>query len=127
MTTKEFDLHQELNAIIKKVNKLPVGGALHWVWAWDIVLNILENMDTTDFVLYATEDEIWEAFVKEADLQGFSIEYGNEALYENIEEWIIDNKFILNYEEALCESCEINPKRTVESKWCESCRTEMKG
>jgi rRNA maturation endonuclease Nob1 len=27
----------------------------------------------------------------------------------------------------VCESCESNPKRTPESKWCESCVEEIKG
>lgn len=27
----------------------------------------------------------------------------------------------------LCESCQSNPKRTRESKWCESCVDDFKG
>ena len=37
-----------------------------------------------------TNEEVWELFWRDADKNGFTLEYGTEALNDHISDWLID-------------------------------------
>jgi hypothetical protein len=39
-------------------------------------------------------EEVWELFWTQADVNGFSLEYGTEDLYDAIRDWMIDESII---------------------------------
>ena len=42
---------------------------------------------------------IWDKFWEDADKNGFSLEYGSEVLVEGINDWLIENNFLVLLDE----------------------------
>jgi hypothetical protein len=85
------DVYKDLTEIIDKISKLPVFPSLVWTWTWDVCVSALENFRSDeDYVVSMTNEEVWELFWRDADKNGFTLEYGTEALNDHISDWLID-------------------------------------
>ena len=100
--TRMKDVYKDITSIIDSISELPVGQPLVWVWVWDIAKQIHEDMQgggEPEYCLTMDIEEMWELFWTQADKNGFSLTYGDEALYESVRDWMIDQEIIEEYEE----------------------------
>jgi hypothetical protein len=92
-----LDTYTEIEDIIEKISKLPVGLPLVWVYAWDIARDLYTSIQEGQEEEYCTTEDIedvWEMFWTDADKNCFSLEYGSEGLYDHIREWMTDRGII---------------------------------
>ena len=92
-----LDTYNEIEDIIEKISKLPIGLPLVWVYAWDVARDLYTSIQEGQEEEYCvTEDieDVWEMFWTDADKNGFSLQYGSEDLYEAIRDWMIDRNII---------------------------------
>ena len=95
------DTYERLTKIIEDVSNLGVFPSLVWVWTWDVALSTLRDFeDDEEFNVNLTEEDVFKLFWRDADKNGFSLEYGTEDLYEAVREWMIDED-IVSYKEDL--------------------------
>jgi hypothetical protein len=95
--TRMQDVYQDIEDIIERVSKLPVGLPLIWVYAWDVARDLYTSIQEGQEEEYCvTEDieDVWEMFWTDADKNGFSLQYGAEDLHEAIRDWMIDRNII---------------------------------
>jgi hypothetical protein len=91
------DVYQDIEYIIEKISKLPVGQPLVWVYVWDVARDLYRDIQEgreEEFCVTMSEEEVWELFWTQADKNGFSLEYGTEDLYEALRDWMIDQSII---------------------------------
>ena len=96
------DVYQDIETIIDKISKLPVGQPLVWVYVWDVARQLWKDIMEGQEQEYCTamdEEEMWELFWTQADKNGFTLEYGTEDLYEAVRDWMIDQEVIMEAEE----------------------------
>jgi hypothetical protein len=96
------DVYQDIETIIDKISKLPVGQPLVWVYVWDVARQLWKDIMEGQEREYCTamdEEEMWELFWTQADKNGFTLEYGTEDLYEAVRDWMIDQEVIMEAEE----------------------------
>jgi hypothetical protein len=95
--TRMLDTYNEIEDIIEKISKLSVGLPLVWVYAWDVARDLYRSIQEGQEEEYCvTEDieDVWQMFWEDADKNRFSLEYGNEALYDHIRDWMTDRQII---------------------------------
>ena len=95
--TRMQDTYRDIEDIIDKIGELRVGQPLVWVYVWDVVRQLWTDIMEGQEEEYCTAmdlDEVWELFWLQADVNGFSLEYGTEDLYEAIRDWMIDSEII---------------------------------
>jgi hypothetical protein len=95
--TRMQDVYRDIEDVIEKISKLPIGLPLVWVYAWDVARDLYTSIQEGQEEEYCvTEDieDVWQMFWEDADKNRFSLEYGPEALYEHIRDWMIDKNII---------------------------------
>lgn len=98
--TRMEDTYRDIEDIIEKISKLPVGLPLVWVYVWDVVRDLYTSIQEGQEEEYCvTEDieDVWEMFWTQADKNGFTLQYGTEDLYEAVRDWMIDQSIIDDY------------------------------
>ena len=96
------DVYQDIEDIIEKISKLPVGQPLVWVYVWDVARDFYRTVQEgreDEYGVTVDEEELWELFWTQADKNGFTLEYGTEDLYEAVRDWMIDQSIIEMIEE----------------------------
>jgi len=96
------DVYQDIEDIIEKISKLPVGQPLVWVYVWDVARDFYRTVQEGQEEEYCVSmdiEEVWELFWTQADKNGFTLEYGTEDLYEAVRDWMIDESIIELVEE----------------------------
>jgi hypothetical protein len=91
------DTYHRIQDIIDRISVLGVGQPLVWVYVWDVVQQLWTDIMEGQEEEYCTAmdlDEVWELFWLQADVNGFTLEYGTEDLYEAVREWMIDSEII---------------------------------
>ena len=99
--TRMQDTYTKINLIIDSIGELGVFPPLVWVWTWDVATSIWTDIMQGGDPEYCTakdEEEMWELFFTQADKNAFSLEYGTEALYEAIRDWMFDEGIIEAYD-----------------------------
>ena len=71
----------------KSVSKIPLSLPLVWVYVWVVILGFKDN---TELIVNATDKEIFDALYRDAEMQGFSLEYGAEHLEEHLRAWMVE-------------------------------------
>ena len=85
------DTYERLTKIINDVTDLGVFPSLVWVWTWDIALSTLRDFgEDEEFKVNLTEEEMFKVFWRDADKNGFTLEYGTEDLYDAIRDWMLE-------------------------------------
>lgn len=95
--TRMKDVYRDIEDIIERISNLPLGLPLVWVYAWDVARDLFTSIQEGQEEEYCvTEDieDVWEMFWVDAGKNGFSLEYGPEALYDHIRDWMIDRQII---------------------------------
>lgn len=101
--TRMHDTHVALNSIIKDISNLNVFPPLVWVWAWDVLLSKLRYYaeDTEEYKVNEefSEADIFTMFWQDADLNGFSLQYGSEQLEDDIFDWMLEKDILVLLDE----------------------------
>jgi hypothetical protein len=100
--TRMQDVYTEIEDIIEKISKLPVGMPLVWVYVWDVARDLYRDFQEgqeDEYCVTMDEQEVWELFWTQADKNGFSLEYGTEDLHEAVRDWMIDEEIVVLVEE----------------------------
>jgi hypothetical protein len=99
MSTDSTENLWKVNKIIDDITKLrtEVPMPLLVVYVWDIMRDYLND---DDYRKNVSESEVWKRMWAEADKQGFTLEYGNEALSEHVRDWLIETGAITELEEV---------------------------
>jgi hypothetical protein len=98
--TRMHDTYNKLNTIIEQIGELDVFPPLGWVWSWDVAATILKDVmegGDPEYCVTMDEEEMFELFWRDADKNGFSLEYGSESLYEAVRDWMNDEGIIEEY------------------------------
>ena len=105
--TRMWDIYNELQEIVVRINALPVFPSLVWVWSWDVVMDKFnnyqaDNRNDEDYVIAPglTPDQIFKMFWEDADKNGFTLEYGIEDLDESIFDWMVDRDILVMIESS---------------------------
>ena len=95
--TRMLDVYNDIEDIIERISKVPVGLPLVWVYAWDVARDLFTGIQEGQEEEYCvTEDieDVWQMFWEDADKNRFTLEYGSEDLYDAIRGWMIDKGII---------------------------------
>ena len=95
--TRMLDVYRDIEDIIERIGKLPLGLPLVWVYAWDVAKDLFESIQEgqeEDYCVTEDIEDVWEMFWVDAGDNGFSLEYGPESLYDAIRDWMIDRGII---------------------------------
>lgn len=92
------DTRQKLDQAIELIQDTGLGSSLLWLWVWD---TIKYNLSDDEWDTLVNEEEAWDLLVDYVDNgAGFSMEYGAEALYEHIRDWMVETGQIREWEDA---------------------------
>ena len=95
--TRMLDVYNDIEDIIAKITKLPVGLPLVWVYAWDVARDLhtsIQEGAEEEYCVSEDIEDVWQMFWEDADKNGFSLQYGAEDLHEAIRDWMIDRNII---------------------------------
>lgn len=88
----------QLDQMITQLNNMPIGMSLVWLWVWDVVSDKYKSYQGLDddytIAEGVTLDIIWEKLWASPPPE-FTLEYGAEYVDEAIQDWMIDNDFIV--------------------------------
>jgi hypothetical protein len=100
-------VRMQLDQIINQITSLDIGFPLTWVYVWDMVKYRYSSMSEDNGFHMAnpdkTIDDVWQALWANPR---FTLEYGIEQLDDDIADWLIEHKFIVEWEEGLEEEDE---------------------
>jgi hypothetical protein len=97
-----LDVYNQIEDIIEKIGQMRVGQPLVWVYVWDVARDLYRDIQEgqeEEYCVTVDEEELWQLFWKQADKNGFTLEYGTEDLYEAVRGWMIDEGIIEEYVE----------------------------
>ena len=95
--TRMLDVYNDIEDIIERISKLPVGLPLVWVYAWDVARDLyisIQEGAEEEYCVSEDIEDVWEMFWTDVDKNGFSLQYGAEDLHEAIRDWMIDRGII---------------------------------
>jgi len=92
-------IKMQLDQIVNQLNNMPIGMALVWLWAWDLIRDKYKEYEFADewngYIITSgtTLDTIWEKLWANPP-SDFTLEYGAEQMDEAVLDWMIDNEFL---------------------------------
>ena len=92
-----LDTYNEIEDIIERISKLPIGLPLVWVYAWDVARDLYTSIQEgaeEEYCVSEDIEDVWQMFWEDADKNGFSLQYGSEDLHEAIRDWMVDRGII---------------------------------
>ena len=95
--TRMEDVYKDIEDIIAKITVLPIGMPLIWVYAWDVARDLhrsIQEGQEEEYCVAEDIEDVWQMFWEDSDKNGFSLEYGAEALYDAIRDWMVDRNII---------------------------------
>ena len=88
----------KLNKCLKILETTDLGLSMVWLWTWSTITGLIKD---GDFKCTTTEKEIWDGLCESvAAGMGFSLEYGAEQHYEEIRDWMLSRKYLVDLEEG---------------------------
>jgi hypothetical protein len=83
----------KLNECIDILGTTDLGLSMVWLWTWSTIKGFMESGE--DWTMVSTEDEMWDHLCKAVEAgHGFSLEYGAEQHYEDVQEWMLENGYM---------------------------------
>ena len=86
-------VHSTLKDMYEQLTKLEVFPSLVWTWTYDIIKSF-EN--DSDYKFLMTEEQWFELLWNNVDKADFSLTYGDEQIYEDIRDWLLDNDVMVD-------------------------------
>lgn len=89
---KELAFNQ-LNKLIEDLESIDLFPSLVWLWTWDIIVNFKND---SGYELKAPLEDIWSKIWQDIEKLDWSLTYGDEQLYEQVRDWLIENEFLVD-------------------------------
>ena len=86
-------VHNTLKDMYKQLTELEVFPSLVWTWTYDIIKSF-EN--DSDYKFLMTEAQWFDLLWNNVDKADFSLTYGDEQIYEDIRDWLLDNDVMVD-------------------------------
>ena len=87
----------KLNKCLEILDSTDLGLSLVWLWTWSTINNIL---DDDSYKAKVTQDQMWDNLCEAVQAgQGFSLEWGAEHHYEEVQEWMLNREYIMDPED----------------------------
>ena len=86
-------VHSTLKDMYEQLTKLEVFPSLVWTWVYDIIRSF-EN--DSDYKFLMTEEQWFDLLWNNVDKANFSLTYGDEQIYEDIRDWLLDNDVMVD-------------------------------
>ena len=90
---RQSRVHASLKDIYKQLTELEVFPSLVWTWTYDIIRSF-EN--DSDYKFLMTEEQWFDLLWNNVDKANFSLTYGDEQIYEDIRDWLLDNDVMVD-------------------------------
>ena len=88
------DDKDKLNKCIEILDTTDLGLSMVWLWTWSTILN---NFDDETMVMKVSKDEMWGHLCEAVEAgQGFSLEYGAEQHYDDVQEWMLNRGYMVD-------------------------------
>jgi hypothetical protein len=87
---KELAFNQ-LNKLIEDLESIDLFPSLVWLWSWDIIVSFKKN---EDHAFETSLEDVWKRIWENIDKIDWSLTYGDEAIYEQIRDWLITEGFM---------------------------------
>lgn len=82
----------KLNKCLEILDTTDLGLSMVWLWTWSTIKNLMQD---EQYKFKLTEDEVWQELCEAVMGEyGFSLEYGAQEHYEDVETWLL-NKDIM--------------------------------
>ena len=100
-SVRRDDTYNNLNEIVDKLKDMAVFPALLWLWCFDIIRDKYENhkdvQEYNDYVITegVTLKQIFDKFWEDTDSLGIDMDHGGEIIEEVINDWMIENDFLV--------------------------------
>jgi len=95
----------KMEAILEQISDLDFGGALVWVYVWDVICDYYND----EGYKIKEKERVWEALCEAVSENiGFTLQHGTESLTEEVREWLIESELMIDLtdEEDKCDVCE---------------------
>lgn len=90
----KLDDKDKLNKCLEILDTTDLGLAMVWLWTWSTITSIVDDETVK---VKVTQDEMWEHLCKAVESgHGFSLEYGAEQHYEDVQSWMLSNNLIVD-------------------------------
>ena len=87
----------KLNECLEILQSTDLGLSLVWLWTWDTIKYYMED---DNYRVTVTEEQMWEHLCEAVEAgKGFSLEYGAEQISDDIRDWMLENKYLIDLEE----------------------------
>ena len=87
----------KLNECLKILDTTDLGLSLVWLWTWSTINDIFKD---ETYKQNCTIDEMWDHLCEAVEAgMGFSLEYGAEQISDDIRDWMLENKYLIDLEE----------------------------
>ena len=90
---RQSRVHNTLKDMYKQLTELEVFPSLVWTWTYDIIKSF-EN--DSDYKFLMTEEQWFDLLWNNVDKANFSLTYGDEQIYEDIRDWLLDNDVMVD-------------------------------
>jgi hypothetical protein len=90
---RQSRVHNTLKDMYKQLTELEVFPSLVWTWTYDIIKSF-EN--DSDYKFLMTEEQWFDLLWNNVDKANFSLTYGDEQIYEDIRDWLLDNDIMVD-------------------------------
>ena len=90
---RQSRVHNILKDMYKQLTELEVFPSLVWTWTYDIIRSF-EN--DSDYKFLMTEEQWFDLLWNNVDKANFSLTYGDEQIYEDIRDWLLDNDVMVD-------------------------------
>ena len=90
---RQSRVHNTLKDMYKQLTELEVFPSLVWTWTYDIIKSF-EN--DSDYTFKMSEDQWFDLLWNNVDKANFSLTYGDEQIYEDIRDWLLDNDVMVD-------------------------------
>ncbi len=90
---RQSRVHATLKDMYKQLTELEVFPSLVWTWVYDIIRSF-EN--DSDYKFLMTEEQWFDLLWNNVDKANFSLTYGDEQIYEDIRDWLLNNDVMVD-------------------------------
>lgn len=84
----------KLDKCLEILHTTDLGLSMVWLYTWSTINGIMED---ETFTAKVTREQMWDHLCEAVEAgHGFSLEYGAEQHYEDVQEWMINRDYVVD-------------------------------
>lgn len=84
----------KLDKCLEILDTTELGLSMVWLYTWSTINGIMED---ETFTAKVTREQMWDHLCEAVEAgHGFSLEYGAEQHYEDVQEWMINRDYVVD-------------------------------